>query len=157
MNHLTLYYKPTCPYCQKVLGFMDQNGISVPRKNREETQAIREEIKTVDDKVNKIALEVVDTNARVQRIEETMATKDDIHKALGAIASFVQKDEVRYRKALTHDHRLNEHDSALQDHETRIAPVFALPCFPYFPFCYFLFSHERFKGPGRRLTGCKAS
>lgn len=44
MSHLTLYYKPTCPYCQKVLGFMDQNGISVPLKNREETRAIREEL-----------------------------------------------------------------------------------------------------------------
>jgi len=44
MNHLTLYYKPTCPYCQKVLGFMDQNGISVPLKNREETPQIRQEL-----------------------------------------------------------------------------------------------------------------
>ncbi|OGX28221.1 MAG: glutaredoxin [Omnitrophica WOR_2 bacterium RIFCSPHIGHO2_01_FULL_52_10] len=44
MNHLTLYYKPTCPYCQKVLGFMDQNGISVPLKNREETPRIRQEL-----------------------------------------------------------------------------------------------------------------
>lgn len=44
MSRLTLYYKSTCPYCQKVIGFMDQNGISVPLKNRDESQALREEL-----------------------------------------------------------------------------------------------------------------
>ena len=29
----TLYYKPTCPYCIKVLHFLEQNDISVPLKN----------------------------------------------------------------------------------------------------------------------------
>ena len=44
MSHLTLYYKPTCPYCQKVLTHMDQNGISVPLKNRDENPHIRQEL-----------------------------------------------------------------------------------------------------------------
>lgn len=30
---LILYYKPTCPYCQKVLAFMDENQVQVPLKN----------------------------------------------------------------------------------------------------------------------------
>ncbi|MBI5416038.1 MAG: glutathione S-transferase N-terminal domain-containing protein [Candidatus Omnitrophica bacterium] len=44
MAYLTLYYKPACPYCQKVLAHMDRNGISVPLKNREESPTVREEL-----------------------------------------------------------------------------------------------------------------
>ncbi|MCL1890976.1 MAG: glutathione S-transferase N-terminal domain-containing protein [Coriobacteriia bacterium] len=29
MDTLTLYYKPTCPYCQKVLRFIEAAGIEV--------------------------------------------------------------------------------------------------------------------------------
>ena len=42
MPQLTLYHKPACPYCQKVIRFMDQNKIFLPLKdtldnrNREE-------------------------------------------------------------------------------------------------------------------------
>ncbi|QWT17952.1 glutathione S-transferase N-terminal domain-containing protein [Collinsella sp. zg1085] len=28
-----LYYKPTCPWCQKVLGVMDELGIELPLKD----------------------------------------------------------------------------------------------------------------------------
>ena len=44
MSQLTLYYKPDCPYCQKVFTFMQQNGISVPLKNRDESPKIRQEL-----------------------------------------------------------------------------------------------------------------
>lgn len=30
---LVLYYKPTCPYCQKVLSFMKEHDITVPLVN----------------------------------------------------------------------------------------------------------------------------
>ena len=33
MPDVTLYYKPTCPYCQKVLAYMDQNGINLRLKD----------------------------------------------------------------------------------------------------------------------------
>jgi len=29
MNELKLYYLPTCPYCQKVMNFMSENGIII--------------------------------------------------------------------------------------------------------------------------------
>lgn len=33
MPKLELYYKPTCPYCQKVMRFMNQNGITLTMHN----------------------------------------------------------------------------------------------------------------------------
>ena len=44
MSRLTIYHKPGCPYCQKVITFMQQNGISVLLKNRDESPGIRQEL-----------------------------------------------------------------------------------------------------------------
>ncbi len=33
MPAVTLYYKDTCPYCQKVFNYLNQAGIQVPKKN----------------------------------------------------------------------------------------------------------------------------
>jgi glutathione S-transferase len=33
MDKLELYYLPTCPYCQKVLRFMDEIDLKVPLKD----------------------------------------------------------------------------------------------------------------------------
>ncbi len=32
-ENMVLYYKPTCPYCAKVLNFMDANDIEMDMKN----------------------------------------------------------------------------------------------------------------------------
>ena len=44
MVELTLYYSPTCPYCRKVLNFMQQQNIKIPVKNRDESSANRQEL-----------------------------------------------------------------------------------------------------------------
>ncbi len=44
MSHLTLYYKLTCPYCQKVLNFLKQDNISVPLKDRDASPQNRQEL-----------------------------------------------------------------------------------------------------------------
>jgi len=44
MSHLSLYHKPGCPYCQKVFTFMQQGGISVPRKDRDASPRNRQEL-----------------------------------------------------------------------------------------------------------------
>ena len=44
MAELTLYYSPTCPYCRKVLNFIQQHNIKIPVKNRDENPANRQEL-----------------------------------------------------------------------------------------------------------------
>lgn len=44
MSRLTLYHKPGCPYCRKVITFTQQNGISVLLRNRDENPRIRQEL-----------------------------------------------------------------------------------------------------------------
>jgi glutaredoxin len=38
MAELVLYYLPTCPYCLKVLDFMERNGISIELRSTTEPQ-----------------------------------------------------------------------------------------------------------------------
>ncbi len=44
MSKLTLYYKPTCPYCIKILHFLEQNDMSVSLKNIDENSQNRNEL-----------------------------------------------------------------------------------------------------------------
>ena len=95
-----------------------------------ETQSLRKDLKnldqkvsTLDQKVNNIAREVGDTKDRIMRVEENMATKADIRKVLDFIDAFAQRIETYDRKAVVHDHRLNETETALKDHETRIVQL----------------------------------
>ena len=44
MSHLTLYYKSTCPYCQKVFNFLKQDNITVPLKDRDASPQNRQEL-----------------------------------------------------------------------------------------------------------------
>lgn len=43
MSELTLYQDPTCPFCRRVLGFLDQIGKTVPmRDTLRDLEAYRE-------------------------------------------------------------------------------------------------------------------
>jgi len=45
MSHLILYYFPECPYCQRVLGFMETNGIQgIDRRDTHANPAYRDEL-----------------------------------------------------------------------------------------------------------------
>ncbi len=44
MPSLTLYYFPSCPFCQMVLQYMKQRGIRVPLKDILSQKAYREEL-----------------------------------------------------------------------------------------------------------------
>ena len=61
MTDLTLYYKPTCPYCQKVLNFLTSQGISVPLKNTLDNKN-REELINIGGK-NQVPCLIIDRKA----------------------------------------------------------------------------------------------
>ena len=50
MAETFLYYKPTCPYCRKVLDYMETNAIEIPLKNISESSEIREALIAVGGK-----------------------------------------------------------------------------------------------------------
>lgn len=41
---LVLYYMPTCPYCQKVLDYLDEIGKEISLKNVQEDPKAKEEL-----------------------------------------------------------------------------------------------------------------
>ena len=49
-KNLELYIKNGCPYCHKVLAFMDANGIELPLHNIDESDADRERLVEVGGK-----------------------------------------------------------------------------------------------------------
>ncbi|HPB67552.1 MAG TPA: glutaredoxin [Candidatus Omnitrophota bacterium] len=50
MNERLLYYKSTCPYCQKVLNFIDEQGIELPLKNIDQNAEYRKELLNIGGK-----------------------------------------------------------------------------------------------------------
>src|SRR3989338_3828495 len=90
---------------------------------QQETQAVRSDIKTLDDKVNRIAVELQNTQRDVRDIKETMFTKDEGQKIMGGIDKVMQRIEVFDSKALTQDHRLGNLEKSSEDHESRITSL----------------------------------
>lgn len=50
MVDLVLYYMPTCPFCQKVLGFMKKNDIEVTLKDTLSNESFRQELMKIGGK-----------------------------------------------------------------------------------------------------------
>lgn len=87
---------------------------------KEESQKLQGMIKAVDDKANRTINDLLDTKARLGRIEENMFTKQEGQKLLEHMDAWAQRFETYDRKAVVHDARLNENETQLKDHETRI-------------------------------------
>lgn len=58
MENLKLYYKPTCPYCLKVLRYMDENKIEIELLNVDEIDTLRAELTEKGGKAQVPALEI---------------------------------------------------------------------------------------------------
>ena len=52
MEELSLYYSPSCPYCIKVLNFMEKNGIVIDLKSTMEAANLRKLL--MDGKMNQV-------------------------------------------------------------------------------------------------------
>ncbi|MDE2040663.1 MAG: hypothetical protein KGO96_13435 [Elusimicrobia bacterium] len=74
----------------------------------------------LDKKIDSVALAVIGTQDRVRKIEERMATKDDVGRILGAIEHFAGKSDSANRAALIYGKSLTEAQATLNDHERRI-------------------------------------
>lgn len=55
---MKLFYKPTCPYCQKVLKYMDEAGIEMEMLNVDAIDGLREELKERGGKAMVPALDI---------------------------------------------------------------------------------------------------
>lgn len=59
MKNLKLYYKPTCPYCVKVLNYMGENNIeTIELLNVDEIDGLRAELAEKGGKAQVPALEI---------------------------------------------------------------------------------------------------
>lgn len=50
MRNYTLFYKPTCPFCKKVLNYMDEQGIDLPLRDVSTDTDARDELLSVGGK-----------------------------------------------------------------------------------------------------------
>lgn len=50
MRNYMLFYKPTCPFCKKVLNYMDEHGIDLPLRDVSTDADAREELLRVGGK-----------------------------------------------------------------------------------------------------------
>ena len=49
-HDLVLYFKPTCPFSNKVLSFMQEKNIRIPLKNINASGEVRQELMTIGGK-----------------------------------------------------------------------------------------------------------
>lgn len=64
-ENITLYYKPTCPYCQKVLDYLENLHKTVPLKNVKGSPEHLEELKKLSTKTQVPCL-VIDGQALLE-------------------------------------------------------------------------------------------
>ena len=60
---------------------------------------------------------------RLTRVEETMATKEDVHKIYEAVLDAAEKGRTYFEKMLTHQAILQSHEAALKNHGQRIGAL----------------------------------
>lgn len=86
---------------------------------------LKGDIQRLDQKIDRVAVDLVKTQADVREIKHTLATevatKKDIDRVIGHIDAFAKKAESYDRAAVLHGHTLTEHEEKLKGHESRIS------------------------------------
>ncbi|OGR81425.1 MAG: hypothetical protein A3I11_07390 [Elusimicrobia bacterium RIFCSPLOWO2_02_FULL_39_32] len=70
----------------------------------------------LDKKINNLALQVFNIDSRLMRVEETMATKEDINRIINLIDAFTYKLETYDRSAVIAEYLRKEAAAKIQDH-----------------------------------------
>lgn len=82
MPQLTLYYRDSCPYCQKVLNFMQENNISLSLKDTSRDPNNRQVLLTIGGKTQVPCL-IIDGKALYESddiiawLKKNIGNKDD--------------------------------------------------------------------------------
>ncbi len=88
-----------------------------------DVSAIKTDIVRLDQKIDRVAVALVKTQADVREIRHDMATKDDVKRILNAIDAFAKKSEHNDRAILLHGHVLTEVQIGIKDHERRLKTI----------------------------------
>jgi predicted nucleic acid-binding Zn-ribbon protein len=88
-------------------------------KANERINRIESKMATKED----LVVEILKVNERIDRVESKMATKDDVNRILSHIDAFAGQIVDYSRKAHVHDHRFNELEPTVKDHELRISAL----------------------------------
>jgi chromosome segregation ATPase len=67
-----------------------------------------------------LAVQIVKTQGELSELRETVSTKEDIRKVLGAIQDFAARAEAYGRIATAHGQALTDDQITLKDHERRL-------------------------------------
>ncbi|HBB68319.1 MAG: hypothetical protein A2X28_01580 [Elusimicrobia bacterium GWA2_56_46] len=81
---------------------------------------LKSDIKRLEDIVKTNTIDILHIKDDIRDIHETMATKDDISRILGAIDSFAGEARDYRRKDMERGQMLMEQNDKLQNHESRI-------------------------------------
>ncbi len=88
---------------------------------------LREDIARLDQKIDRVAVALVNTQADVREIRNDMATKmatkDDISRVLSAIDAFAKKSENDHNAVIRHGQILTDVQVGLKDHEGRLKTI----------------------------------
>ncbi|MEW6040692.1 MAG: hypothetical protein AB1633_04150 [Elusimicrobiota bacterium] len=77
----------------------------------------------IKDDIKRLTITILQTNERVNLIEQKMATKDDIKQILTAIDSFAHQTIDHERKAIVNTSRIMKLEPQVEDHEKRITAL----------------------------------
>lgn len=85
---------------------------------------LKGDIARLDQKIDRVAVALVNTQADVREIRNDMATKmatkDDISRVLSAIDAFTKKSEINGNAVVLHGQALTDVQVGLKDHEGRL-------------------------------------
>jgi len=95
---------------------------------RDELKAVRTELKQdisnvrteLKKDISGVVGEIVKLDIRITKIEENMATKDDINRILNIMDSFINEIRDYRTKDILRAETIMEHDKKIKDHETRL-------------------------------------